>query len=271
MLVTIGDRVSKGTYSVHSRFRRVVNFRSGSRLVSVVDSSVGPGPVNIVAEGIDFADASDLRVETGGIALDHEWLAFEYPNIYCSRIDLKGADRHTLYRNLPTLKHALLEASSPRSLAFLLEPKRLERLRPGFERALAAHMVEGVKRVWAGDITSGVRMIAGCGFGLTPSGDDFICGMLVGLRTAEKFCGRDLSRTIETVYRAAETESFLSKAFLFLAYQGSVDARLKALVRSLALGDRAMMRQCAQSVISVGETSGADTLTGLYMTLERYA
>jgi hypothetical protein len=50
-----------------------------------------------------------------------------------------------------------------------------------------------------------------------------------------------------------------------------VDARLKALVSALVLGDRAMTRMRAESVISVGETSGADTLTGLLVTLERNA
>lgn len=113
-------------------------------------------------------------------------------------------------------------------------------------------------------------MIAGCGFGLTPSGDDFICGMLVGLHVADRVRGNDFSRTREVVCRAAETRNFLSKAFLSLAYEGSVDARLKALIRALAGGEPAATRQCAESAISVGETSGADTLTGLYMTLEKY-
>ena len=352
-MVTIGDKVSEGTYRVHSRFHRVVNFQRGSRLVSVVEPAVGAGPVNIVAEGIDFDAACELRVEPEGIVLDKVRFARAGGKVYRSGIDLVGADRAALRRNLPALKETLLERSSHRSLAFLLDPSRLEGLRPGFERALAAHLVEAVAQVFGGEITrgragdaeggpptartvredggsperqdprsesrrtqrpghrrgwnpdatqdlrrhrsgnatetfrchgsgnatvtysisglaDGVKMLSGCGFGLTPSGDDFLCGMLVGLHVAGRVCGRDFSKRIETIYRAAETENFLSKSFLFLAYQGCVDAKLKALLRGLAGGDRAVTRDQAENVISVGETSGADTLTGLYMTLEKH-
>jgi hypothetical protein len=291
-------------------------------LVSVVDPSVGPGPVNIVAEGMDFLDASELRVEPAGIVLDRVRVGFDDGGVYRSRIDLAGTDRGALRWNLPALKETLLERSSPRSLVFLIDPSRLESLRPGFERALAGHLAEGVRRILGGDMTpgpaggakggpptaqtaredggsperqdprgrirchgsgnatvaygmsgraGGVRMIAGCGFGLTPSGDDFICGMLVGLHVAGQVCGTDLSSIIETIYRAAETRNFLSQTFLSLACDGCVDARLKALLEALGWDDRTMTGECARSVISVGETSGADMLTGLYMTLEKCA
>jgi hypothetical protein len=173
-------------------------------------------------------------------------------------------------QNLPVARDALLEISSPQSLAFLIDPSRLDALRPGFEQVLAAHLGKAVTRIWAGDLASGVRMISGCGFGLTPSGDDFICGMLVGFRLLEQVCGRDLSKKIETVYHAAESDSFLSRNFLAMAYQGCVDARMKALLSALISGDEVVTRERTESVISVGETSGADLLTGLLMTLEKH-
>jgi hypothetical protein len=271
MLLTIGDRVSQGTYGVHSRFRRVVNFRKASGMVSVVDSTVGAGPVNIVAEGIDFGHARELRVESTGVVLDGVRFGFDGSAVYRSRMGFDGSDPRILRRNLPVLRDALLKTSSRRSLAFLLDPARFPDLRPGFERNLAEHLRNGVRRIWAGDVKGGVRMVTGCGFGLTPSGDDFISGMLIGLRVAGQVCGMDVEHKIETIYRAARTENFVSRNFLLLAYQGCVDARLKALVSALVLGDRAMTRMRAESVISVGETSGADTLTGLLMTLERNA
>ena len=94
-MVTVGDSISQGTYSVHSRFRRVVNFRRGRRLVSLVDSSVGPGPVNIVAEGIDFTAARKLRIEPAGMVLDGSRfpLGGDVGSLYHSGIELTGADR----------------------------------------------------------------------------------------------------------------------------------------------------------------------------------
>ena len=47
-LLSIGDQVRPGTYRFHSRFKRVVNFEHGGRLIAVVDETIGPGPLNIV-------------------------------------------------------------------------------------------------------------------------------------------------------------------------------------------------------------------------------
>jgi len=42
MLISIGDQVKPGSYRLHSRFNRAVNFTRAGRLVSIVDESIGP-------------------------------------------------------------------------------------------------------------------------------------------------------------------------------------------------------------------------------------
>ena len=53
MLLSIGDQVKPGTYRLHSRFSRAINFERAGRLVSVVDETIGPGPLNIVLPSLN--------------------------------------------------------------------------------------------------------------------------------------------------------------------------------------------------------------------------
>ena len=41
MLLSIGDKVREGTYRLHSRFRRAVNFTDGRRMVILVTPDIG--------------------------------------------------------------------------------------------------------------------------------------------------------------------------------------------------------------------------------------
>ncbi len=50
-LLSFGDQVERGSYTVHSRFKRAVNFSNGRRLVFLVSQEIGAGPLNIVLAG----------------------------------------------------------------------------------------------------------------------------------------------------------------------------------------------------------------------------
>ena len=64
-LLSIGDQVQPGIYRLHSCFKRAVNYEHRGRLVSVVDESIGPGPLNIVIRA--WLVAGILPAVEGGI------------------------------------------------------------------------------------------------------------------------------------------------------------------------------------------------------------
>ncbi len=129
-------------------------------------------------------------------------------------------------------------------------------------------MGDGVKLIWAGQIIRGVKRLKGCGFGLTPSGDDFIAGLLFGLNVIQQARNKDLGWLIAGVYEASRGENIFSETFLKLAREGRAFEKFKKLIWALNYGDEKQVKKSATELISVGATSGADLMTGFLTTFE---
>ncbi len=322
MLLSIGDQVKPGTYRLHSVFKRAVNFERRGRLVSVVDESIGPGPLNIVLRNLTPAPAkrcggtassipeglhrsargwiavsrrgdptlgdrlrnvpnpervgsrlsldqpSLLRISHSAVCFEGHRYHFSPRHRYNSTLALRQVDSRRFQRNLSLLRAALRRHAPPKSLAFLLDNNRRRRFRTGFERAYAEQMTRGAGQVFHGNLLPGIRQLRGCGLGLTPGGDDFIAGLLIGLHVFEKLRGQDLKATREAIFRAARGNNIFSNTFLDLARRGLLLGRIKDLLLALDSTRQASMRKAARELFAVGETSGADLATGLLMTLD---
>lgn len=266
-LLSVGDRIEPGTYHVHSRFARAVNFRSGDRLVAVVSEYIGGGPLNIVIEGLKLDGVRVLKVSGQYVVLGSSKLWVDDNRRYQSEIDFGDLDRARFQRNLTLFGRRLVETSHPKSLTVLLDEARICHFRCGFERAVVGHIASGVQRISNGDIIGGIRTIKGCGFGLTPSGDDFIAGLLIGLNFIQRMFRRDVSDLIAAIYNAAKGESFLSNIFLSLARDGLLFEQMKNLLALLLHGDRHGICSGTGDLLAIGESSGADLGTGFFMTV----
>jgi hypothetical protein len=266
-LLNIGDLVQRGTYSVHSRFRRAVNFHDGDRLATIVAGGMDAGPVNIAVHGFDAASVRSLRVEPRAIVLDGERLPFDDTRVYLSSIRLRRRNGRTFLGNLGYLGGLLTDLAPRESLAFLLDDERLLRLRDGFERELADHVRNTVRDILYYDRLRGVSRLKGCGVGLTPSGDDFIAGFLIGLNVLERLGANEWSFTRARVLGAARRGNILTDTMLYLAEEGRVTRSMNGLISSLDAGSPAEVRAWTERVLSFGGTSGADTAVGFYLTV----
>jgi hypothetical protein len=276
-VLSIGDRILEGRYRIHSRFRRAVNFVDDGSVVSLVTPETGAGPINVVVDELRTAGVRALTVGTrllpGGtgprpvIWLDDRALDCSAAGVYESGLDLIE-ERRGLNTRLAILRETLAHYAPARSLAFLLDESRRDDFREGFERAFAEHAANCAYDILYGDLIRGVSRLRGTGFGLTPSGDDFIRGVLIGMALAEAVYGMSLMVTRQYVCEWARTDGVLSDALLFLAEAGRVDEKTKALVVPLLGGRLRDVWESARAICSVGETSGADFATGLLLTLE---
>ncbi len=266
-LLSMGDRVGAGSYRIHSRFRRAVNLTDGVRMVSVVSPSVGAGPINLVVRGFEPLALRSLRVSERSVTLNGSELEFDGTMLYSSAIELGDGDLDRLVRGLPLFYDVLVELAPRGSLAFLLDGSRLRDLRPGFELSVARHVSHCVDDILHGRMLRGVARLRGVGFGLTPSGDDFIAGMLIAMNVLERASGTRLGAACARVLEAARTESVVSGAFLELASRGRVFESMKRLIGALARGSAAEIRSSAERLLAVGSTSGADIAVGFHLFL----
>ncbi len=277
-IVSIGDRVFPGEFSLHSRFRRVVNFTAGGKIIAVVAEGIGPGPVNIVVRGINPAGRESLRIDDKTIQIGPRSFPYDRRKIFNSRIIPGEFEKEKLAAGLRYFEEALLNYSSPSSLAFLIDPDRKAYFKTPFEMNFVTAVGDAVGLIFNGGVRgdldpgdnffAGIKKIKGVGFGLTPSGDDFIAGLLAALNLLESLDGvhrKDMKREISA---AARGENLLSNSFITLARDGFFFERFHGLISALPGGDKKRIFPSARALLAHGETSGSDMAVGFLLTLK---
>jgi hypothetical protein len=114
------------------------------------------------------------------------------------------------------------------------------------------------------------RQLAGLGPGLTPAGDDWLGGWLVGLyvlaamtpngEAVQSLPVAAVGRTV--VNAAAGRTTGLSLAYLCTAARGAVPRIWHDFLYALADADPDPVQRCAGKIMRHGATSGSDTLAG---------
>jgi hypothetical protein len=227
-----------------------------------------PNPIERVESRISFDALPPLRVSPSMVLFAGHCYHFTSRHRYDSTLDFEVAYPDRFQRNLTALGESLKEAAPPRSLAFLLDGKRRKHFRAGFERAFAGQITRGVRQVFHGRLLQGIRQLKGCGLGLTPAGDDFIAGFLIGLHLLQRLHGQDLQPTADAVLRTARGDNIFSNTFLDLARRGLLFGHMKDLLLALVSGSESSVHKATRKLFGIGETSGADLATGLFLTLE---
>lgn len=232
-ILSSGDRIRPGAYEVKARFARsVLLLGAGDRPLFVVDKSIGAGPLNlVVADPNAFIAGESLAIGRGSRA---PRFASALP-----RTDLAKL-AHILVKALP--RHA-----PPDSLVSLFVPAeilpRQQANRDALFRKAFAHLA-------AGRLAAGVRLVRGCGAGLTPAGDDFLCGWMLALRL------RRQSALAREILKHARGNNPVSNAFLELSAAGRVNVAVKKLLQAPSSAR-------VRAVCAFGHSSGADWLCGM--------
>jgi len=114
------------------------------------------------------------------------------------------------------------------------------------------------------DISSALTItsqLAGLGQGLTPAGDDFILGAVLAAWIIHPVdVAGELAKEITNT--AAPLTTSLSAAWLKSAGRGEAGGLWHQFFGALVSADRISVQEAMDKILAVGETSGADALTG---------
>jgi hypothetical protein len=268
-LLSFGDHLEKGIYSFHSRFDKVINFYSGNTFVSIVNNSIGGGPFNIVVDDVDFGELANLIIAEDYFLLNDEKVFFETSKKYDSEINITDFDGNKFTSNLVFFEKALIENSSDKSLTFLLDESRKKNFKSSYEIEFVRRFDSTLECFTSSNYLEGVKLIKGVGFGLTPSGDDFISGFLIALNVIQKLEKVDYSNLIAHIYEAAKGNNAFTNAFLLAAKNGSLFDKFKNLIHSILYSGQNEILENTRTLISFGETSGADQSVGFLFGIKR--
>ena len=291
-VLDIGDCVETGSYRLHSRFRGALAFtgEASGRLVCAVDENKCAGPWNIVTRGLDFARADSLAVDDEAVWFDGEGCPIGRRSD--SRLQTGVVDTARLGRNLELMWATLCECAPERSIVRLLTGAPGS----GFDAALADRFRSAIARLSEGDVGAAGE-IRGVGPGLTPAGDDFLAGYLLGLCVA----GDGFAEERRAIREMARTGNPFSSVMLDCAVEGRAIEPVREVMRGLLWRrhsclphrdssrcaadaphsqkrvetslDAAGRSACATAVrrlCLVGASSGADMACGLYFGLDGF-
>ena len=269
-LVSYGNQLCSGQYKLHSKFNSAVNFIFGDTFVFVVNESVGSGPVNIVIKGIAPMSVNSLEISEGCMYLNNTKLEFDADKLYDPVTYLQKFDYNNFSRNLVFLENSVIKISPQYSLAYLLDSDRRLEFSSSFELEYVKRIDLGVREILYGNILIGVGLIKGLGPGLTPAGDDFNSGLLIALNLIEKISSSDMQKSIKLIYQEAVGSNLFTNAFLRCASHGFLFYKFRELINAVLYSDQNCILDKTESVLSIGETSGADQLVGFLIGMKRF-
>jgi len=262
-VIKIGNLIAYGTYSESlSRYKNVINFKAGDKVVSLCTVALCPGPFRIILDTYDLDEIESFSLSENELILNNEIrLTFTSQLLYRQPRMLPALIGTAKNVQLTTLMDELLEQDEPSLLEMIIKPrKRLDR----FQSELTACFLKGIEAHWKKDDVSFVKQIQGRGMGSTPSGDDFLIGYLIGLSWMIEAWGMDLKSHREIVYQTALGSNPLINTFLYQACSYQLDRNWADFLNSFADNRVNRLMDDFYRIMDLGESSGTDMMSGFY-------
>lgn len=248
------------------------------QVLSLVLLGIGDGPFSIVLPHVNFPSAvtsssrisiSEDRLTIGDLSVDihaaREW----DPGPGWGQLRTR---RDFILTALPDLVKAMKERAPADSLASLVTkgPSPESEYGKTFLRQVrepAGKLVAGLREVDEELLREGAVGLVGLGNGLTPAGDDWIMGCLLGAHILLE--EHEMLRMAAIIVNAITGRTTpLSAASIRAAARGECGVAWHDLLEALENADAVGIINSATLIMSRGHTSGADSLAGFVALLE---
>lgn len=156
------------------------------------------------------------------------------------------------------------EQDPARSLSRLLHDRVV-----GVMKKIYGDLENGDHGSMGGDPADHLSALIGTGYGLTPSGDDFCCGLILGMARMNK--GREAEDLAVALRRRAGGKTTSISLAYFKSLAGTLVSETQALLlRTFGTSRGTELRQVLQKAAGHGSTSGWDMLAGFAFGVELF-
>ncbi|MDH5607540.1 MAG: DUF2877 domain-containing protein [Anaerolineae bacterium] len=243
-------------------------------VLSLVNPIIGNGPFSVIVENATSLASLDIQ---SSVSLNRYNIQIGEFCVDVSRASLWEASpnwehihahRDNICKHLPLLE-SLQKASQPsESMAVLPGPASSTSITP-ITRKFHENIENLIKSIQYNDfvlLADSSQNLIGLGIGLTPAGDDFLVGLMLGLQAilgdpAEQLC-QLMVRDIQ-----GKTTS-LSAAWLHAAACGEAGEVWHDFLFALTRSDDAAVESRMRKILSIGHTSGSDALAGFLQVVQ---
>lgn len=247
---------------VHSVYRNTVNLLCGSgRMLSLHPKGTPLSPISMLADlkaaefsALGFSNNSRAERSAGGLSVDHVFFSFQ--GVQLAETAPVPISEEQEQKLCDMISGALRQM--PGNTAFCDLLLGGEKYRSSPVAAYAREILQNAKTCLQNHepipAANHLTRLLGLGIGLTPSGDDFLCGVLAA--AAMRGCGLPAALSSQILQNLDRTNR-ISGEFLRCACEG----RFSSAVAGLPLAKSA--DEIAFSFSKIGHSSGADTLNGI--------
>lgn len=259
------------TGTIHSVYRKTINLKIGDYLVALQAGNSPLSPISLITEldetsmnALNIIQGMPVSIQGSSIKISSYTFDFSETDIVCLKPDfpLNIASQQHLKESL---KQILLSVQTGGFDTIFqsywnqtddLPSLILEGARNYMSKCLSFYNMKN----YANAASTLVRLI-GLGTGLTPSGDDFLCGVLAGFALTDKMDSIfSLSLRTEIEKHLCDTND-ISRAFLICALNGQYSLPVNALFKEPSIDE------ITDSFQKIGHSSGIDTLCGIFYIL----
>lgn len=260
------DILSEENYYIHSCFESGLNIKVGNMLTFIGNKSDTLVPYGIL---LKKRDVDKLRENTDRAISTFIWKEaekkFESSNI---TIEVKGSSKYS--STLNTASTALEE----KQISLIKDNIDLS-LFTGFDLTIEDIITQKTKDIRElqdcfmstnkVEIEKVLKGWIGRGRGLTPSGDDFLQGILF----VNSMCTILSSEFLEAIESLLDQEytTDISKNYFLCALRGMFTQPLLELYKSVEESNLLMVRKSIDEILKFGHTSGTDIIAGVYVGL----
>lgn len=263
---------------VHSIYRKAVNLKAGNQLLTLQPRGSVLSPISLITDCTEeeLTELPFAARKTLSVTLKTE---------HASRQDLflsaRKLSSHVYTENLhKKIRQAIAMAENSdlpphmRGVELILNQPDLAK------ESLYMNAVQTILLQFRQAIGDSAKMadtlcrLIGLGIGLTPSGDDFLCGFLAGLRMSSSVSSQILTVKSDNFRQILEKKicshlnrtNEISAAFLHCAALGQFSIPIHLLLSSEITAE-----QIYQAFSGIGHSSGIDTLCGIYASFPNVA
>lgn len=263
----VGNLLPKGKFVLHSIFKNVVNLvNDKQQILSFADEEKYLNPNTLIVKSDNLKYIKNVWLDDEKIEIFGKLYFFKEIEKFNSFLDFKLKNNIDLKTKITKFENDFLQRFNPKSLRFLLDKKHEQNFETSFDKAYVKYIKLAFNEIKNGDFYTGISKIKGAGFGLTPSGDDFIAGMLYAFDVLKHFKSKEINAEINKIREIATGKNLISNSLIYYASKGAYYKRFKDFLEAF-LYDEENLNKAFNNLLEIGETSSSDMLTGFFTQL----
>lgn len=260
------------TGTIHSVYRKTINISVGDKLIALQAKGSPLSPISLITElspeqmealTISAWDLVLLSDDSLEIRTANGSFCFSYEAATIHNLELQDTLENAAVLALHKQIQTILSQISTGGFELIFNNKITESS-PLMLQAAKNRIAKCTSIYMEGNYTETGKELArliGLGIGLTPSGDDFLCGALAGLFLAGQG-EHPLTLSLRSAIADHLTDTVdVSAAFLACALENNYSLAVNS------LGAHPSADMIADSFLAIGHSSGIDTLCGIYYVL----